>query len=57
MTARYGSLSMTPMKFATIFLWAAIFAGNALAADAPKVLSKVEPLPVALSDDFQFRKT
>ena len=48
---------MTPMKFATIFLWAALLAGNALAADTPKVLPKVEPLPVALSADFQFRKT
>lgn len=57
LTERYGSLSMTPMKFATIFLWAAAFGGNALAADTPRLLSKVEPLPVALSDDFQFRKT
>ncbi len=48
---------MTPMKFSTIFLLAAVAAGNALAADAPKVLSKVDPLPLALSDDFQFRKT
>lgn len=45
------------MKFATIFLLAALSAGNALAADTAKVLSKVNPLPVALSDDFQFRKT
>ena len=48
---------MTRMKFATIFLLAAVSAGNALAADAPKLLSKVDPLPVALSGDFQFRKT
>jgi hypothetical protein len=48
---------MTAMKFATIFLLAALSASNALAADAPKLLSKVNPLPVALSDDFQFRKT
>ena len=48
---------MTPMKFSTIFLLAAVSAGNALAADAPKLLSKVNPLPLALSDDFQFRKT
>jgi hypothetical protein len=49
------------MKFATIFFLAAVAAGNALAADTPKllpkVLPKVNPLPVALSDDFQFRKT
>jgi hypothetical protein len=48
---------MIPMKFATIFLLAAVSAGNALAADAPKLLSKVDALPLALSDDFQFRKT
>lgn len=48
---------MTPMKFATIILLAAVTAGNALAADAAKVLPKVNPLPVALSEDFQFRKT
>jgi hypothetical protein len=48
---------MTPMKFPTIFLLAAAFAGTALAADTPRILSKVEPLPLALSDDFQFRKT
>jgi hypothetical protein len=48
---------MAPMKFATIFLLAAVSAGNALAADTSKLLPKVDPLPVALSDDFQFRKT
>jgi hypothetical protein len=48
---------MTPMKFATIFLLATVSAGNALATDAAKLLSKVDPLPTALSDDFQFRKT
>jgi len=57
LTVCYSSLSMTRMKFATIFLLAAVSAGNALAADAPKLLSKVDPLPVALSGDFQFRKT
>ena len=45
------------MKLATIFLLAAVSAGNALAADTSRRLPKVEPLPVALSDDFQFRKT
>jgi hypothetical protein len=48
---------MAPMKFATIFLLAAVSAGNALAADTSKLLPKVDPLPLALSDDFQFRKT
>jgi hypothetical protein len=49
------------MKFAALFLVATISASALLAASAPKnaskVLTKVEPLPVALSDDFQFRKT
>lgn len=45
------------MKFATILFLAAVAAGNALAADTPKLLPKVNPLPLALSDDFQFRKT
>ena len=49
------------MKFAALYLLAAISAGTVLAASAPKptpkVLTKVDPLPVALSDDFQFRKT
>jgi hypothetical protein len=48
---------MTPMKLVTIFLLAAVCPGNALAADTSKLLPKVNPLPVALSDDFQFRKT
>lgn len=48
---------MTPMKFATIFLLAAVSACSALAAGTPKLLSKVDPLPLALSDEFQFRKT
>jgi hypothetical protein len=48
---------MAPMKFATIFFLAAVSAGHALAADTPKLLPKVNSLPVALSDDFQFRKT
>lgn len=45
------------MKSSAILL-AALFATVSVhAASAPKILSKVEPLPVALSDDFQFRKT
>jgi hypothetical protein len=48
---------MKLMKFATIFLLAAASADIALAADTSKLLPKVNPLPVALSDDFQFRKT
>lgn len=50
-------LSVMAIKWATIFLLGALCRGQALAADAPKVLPKVNPLPVALNDDFQFRKT
>ena len=45
------------MKLAAILLVALLAAASADAASAPKILPKVEPLPVALSDDFQFRKT
>jgi hypothetical protein len=48
---------MTPMKFVTILLLAAAATGHALGADAARLLSKVDPLPVALNDAFQFRKT
>ena len=54
---RYSPFSMRRMIFAAIFLLAAVSSGLALAAEAPKLLPKVNPLPVALSDDFQFRKT
>src|ERR1044071_5827602 len=54
---RYGSFFMMRMKLATIFLLTAVSSGIALAVEAPKVLPKVNPLPVALSDEFQFRKT
>jgi hypothetical protein len=45
------------MKSAAIFLVALFAAANLRAASQAKILSKVNPLPVALSDDFQFRKT
>ena len=45
------------MKSAAIFLLAPLVAANLWAASQVKILSKVDPLPVALSDDFQFRKT
>lgn len=49
------------MRFAAVFLLAAISTSTTLAArplqPAPRVLTKVNALPVALSDDFQFRKT
>jgi|SRR5450432_3001148 len=50
-------LSMTLVKVTTIFLLAAALGSNALAADKSRILSKVDPLPLALSDDLQFRKT
>ena len=45
------------MKLATICLFTLLSAGQISAAPQARVLSKVDPLPVALSDDFQFRKT
>ncbi|MEY2520318.1 MAG: hypothetical protein QOF24_2077 [Verrucomicrobiota bacterium] len=45
------------MKSAAILLVALWATASANAASAPKILPKVEPLPVVLSDDFQFRKT
>src|SRR4051794_14294915 len=49
------------MKRAAIFMVALFVAGNVLAADAskpaPKILPRVNPLPTALNEDFQFRKT
>src|SRR3979411_3497016 len=46
------------MKFAIaclglVLLWTSLLR----AADEPRVLSKVTPLPVTLDPDFQFRKT
>jgi hypothetical protein len=40
-----------------VLLLAWLSATNLWAANQVKILSKVDPLPVALSDDFQFRKT
>jgi len=46
------------MKPTTIVLLALLSVCNGvMAADGAKVLPKVNPLPVALSDDLQFRKT
>ena len=44
------------MRFGRVFLLLTL-AGHAWAADKPRQLAKVNPLPVALSNDFQFRKT
>ena len=45
------------MKAPAIFILILALAGNLLAAPQAKVLTKVDQLPVALNDDFQFRKT
>jgi len=45
------------VKAAAIFLLASLLAANLWAASPVKILPKVDSLPVALSDDFQFRKT
>ena len=45
------------MKAGAIFILTLGLAGNLLAAPRLKILTKVDQLPVALNDDFQFRKT
>jgi hypothetical protein len=45
------------VKAAAILGLACLLAGNLLAASQVRILTKVDPLPVALNDDFQFRKT
>jgi hypothetical protein len=46
-----------PMKRAAAFVLGLFATAQLWAASPVKILSKVDPLPVALSDDFQFRKT
>jgi hypothetical protein len=45
------------VKAAVISILALVCAGNLQAGHPIKILTKVDKLPVALSDDFQFRKT
>ena len=45
------------MKGTTTLILALLGAASLSAAPQVKILTKVNPLPVALSDDFQFRKT
>jgi hypothetical protein len=45
------------VKAIAVSIFALICAANLRAAPQAKVLTKVNQLPVALSDDFQFRKT
>jgi hypothetical protein len=45
------------MKSAVLFFLALFASAQLRAASQVRILSKVDPLPVALNDDFQFRKT
>src|SRR5215212_3543288 len=45
------------MKLVTICLLTLLAVGRLPAATQARILTKIDPLPVALSDDFQFRKT
>jgi len=45
------------MKSGIVLVLGLVVAATASAADTARQLVKVNPLPVALSDDFQFRKT
>jgi hypothetical protein len=45
------------VKASAIFILVLGLAGHLLAAPQVKILTKVDQLPVALNDDFQFRKT
>ena len=45
------------MKATAVSILALVWATNVFAAPQARILTKVNPLPVALNDDFQFRKT
>lgn len=45
------------VKAIAVYIFALLGAASLLAAPQAKILTRVNPLPVALSDDFQFRKT
>lgn len=45
------------MKFALVFIAAMVAGGIAQAADEPRLLAKVTPLPFTPDPNFQFRKT
>jgi hypothetical protein len=45
------------VKVTAVSILAVFCAANLWATPQAKILTKVDPLPVALSDDFQFRKT
>jgi len=45
------------VKATAVSILALLCAANLSAAPQVRILTKVNPLPVALSDDFQFRKT
>jgi len=54
---RCVSLSIMRMKVAALFLLGTLAAGPVRAEGTQRVLPKVDPLPVALDKDFEFRKT
>ena len=58
LTRDAGTVFIKPMKLVALTLGLLFFSsGFAGAAEEPKVLAKVNPLPVALDRDFEFRKT
>src|SRR6266436_6885719 len=58
LTRAAGTVFIKRMKLVALPLGLLLFwSGFAGAAEEPKVLAKVNPLPVALDRDFEFRKT
>src|SRR2546423_14845128 len=52
------SVSLVGVRFGiALFVVVPLASGFGRSADQPRLLDRVVPLPVALSDDFQFRKT
>jgi hypothetical protein len=45
------------VKAIVVLIFALVCEASLLAAPPAKILTKVNPLPIALNDDFQFRKT
>ena len=56
-TARRNRFDYPAMKFRVTLGLAFLLASFGATAQQPRVVAKVKPLPVALSDDFEFRKT
>jgi len=52
------TVSLTGVKFGiALFVLIPVACGSGRSAEQPRLLDRVVPLPTALSDDFQFRKT